>query len=70
MASRPKPKTYDSVVALMQRLELRWEGGEGDAIATAFDGDAMLYLVVARAGDTIPRWIAEDELSAAALART
>ncbi len=70
MAKAPKPKTYDSVVALLQALEVRWDGGEGDAIATAFDGDQMLYLVVPRAGDTVPRWVATEALSATALPRT
>lgn len=70
MAHAPKPKTYDSVVALHQRLEVRWDGGEGDAIATAFDGDEMLYLVVPRSGDTVPLWVAAGSLSAAALPRT
>ena len=70
MAKAPKPKTYDSVVALHHVLEVRWDGGDGDAIATAFDGEQMLYLVVARAGDAAPVWVAADALSAASLRRT
>jgi C4-dicarboxylate transporter len=45
-----------------------WDGGSGDAIATAFDD--MIYLVVAHAGDTVAAWIAAGSLSASALART
>jgi hypothetical protein len=70
MARTPKPKTYDSVVALFHRLEVSWDGGGGDAIATAFDGDEMLYLVVPRSGQTVPVWVASGSLSGAAVART
>ncbi len=70
MARAPKPKTYDSVVALHHLLEVRWDGGEGDAIATAYDGDQMIYLVVPRSGDTVPLWVAAESLSAAGLLRT
>lgn len=70
MASAPKPKTYDSVVALFHRLEVQWEDRAGDAIATAFDGSEMIYLVVPRTGETVPVWIAGGALSAAALAHT
>jgi hypothetical protein len=59
------PPRYDSVVALLQRLEVRTSEGAGTAIATAFDGDAMIYLVVPDDGRGAPRWLRESELSGA-----
>ena len=70
MARTPQPKTFDSVVALLHRIEVHWDERGGDAIATAFDGKEMLYLVVPRTGDTVPLWVAGSALSAAALAHT
>lgn len=67
MARAPKPQTYDSVVALYHRLAVQWDGRSGDAIATAYDGDEMIYLVVPQVGDTVPAWVAGSSLSAAAL---
>ena len=61
------PPTYESVVALVHLLSVDTPAGPGSAIATAFDGDGMLYLVVADRGDSAPRWVPETELTAARL---
>jgi hypothetical protein len=61
----PLPPRYDSVVAIHQRVQVQTPDGSGTAIATAFDGEAMIYLVVADDGRGAPRWRREDELSEA-----
>jgi hypothetical protein len=62
----PLPPRYDSVVALLQRLAVDTaEDGPGTAIATAFDGDGMLYLVVFDSGRGAPRWVRESDISGA-----
>jgi hypothetical protein len=62
----PLPARYDSVVGLLQRLEVdAAEDGPGRAIATAFDGEEMIYLVVFDHGRGAPRWVREGDLSGA-----
>jgi hypothetical protein len=63
----PLPPRYDSVVALYQRVELRTPEGVGTAIATAFDGDAMIYLVVLHQGGAAPRWVREEDVTGASV---
>jgi hypothetical protein len=60
----PLPQRFESVVALLQRVAVDTpESGPGTAIATAFDGDAMIYLVVFDSGRGAPRWVRESEIS-------
>jgi hypothetical protein len=61
----PLPSRFDSVVALLQRVDVTTtEDGPGRAIATAFDGGGMLYLVAFDHGRGAPRWVREGEISA------
>jgi hypothetical protein len=61
----PVPPTYDSVVSLHQRVEVSTDEGRGTAVATAFDGDGMIYLVVSDHGRGAPRWVREGDLRGA-----
>jgi hypothetical protein len=61
----PLPPTYDSVVSLHQRVEVSTDEGRGTAVATAFDGDRMLYLVIYDDGRGAPRWVRETDLRGA-----
>ena len=63
----PLPPRYDSVVALYQRVELQTPEGAGTAIATAFGGDAMIYLVVLHQGGASPRWVSEKDVTGASV---
>jgi hypothetical protein len=64
----PIPPRYDSVVALYQRVDVDTPHGPGTAVATAFDGDAMIYLVVLDSGRGAPRWMREGDLNDARVA--
>lgn len=64
--SQPKPPTYDAVTPVLRPLNVETADGPGQAIALAYTGKEMIYLVAF--DDRAPEWVGEGEVLRATVA--